>query len=244
MRFQEQIIAGKIHAKTPLFAKRLAFAQAAIDAMLEVAPKSYVSLSFGKQSTCVAHMVWLKAPETPMHFLASEETWDLYDYKAVIRDFCGRFPIRLTIHQTRRISGSSSWKESRDAGDRDLQDMCPREEWDGWFWGLAKEESPARKKTLLASYRQDTPHAGIFRYSDGKYRCCPLMHWTTVDIAAYVATRSLPLLNIYKRFGLEQRTTARITKKMLRNQGMSIARMTNSGGFRRLVNKFPEINIQ
>jgi 3'-phosphoadenosine 5'-phosphosulfate sulfotransferase (PAPS reductase)/FAD synthetase len=212
--------------------------------MLAAAPKSYVSLSFGKQSLCVAVMVHGLAPRTPMHFLASEETWSLYDYRAVIDSFLAKWPVDLTIHQTERLTGAADWQAARDAGDMDLQQMCPREQWDGWFWGLATEESPARKKTLLAAYRQDTPHPSIFRYSDGKLRCCPLMHWTTLDLAAFIGEQGIPLLNIYKRYGLEQRTTARITKKMLRNQGMALSRMCNSAGFRRVVDQFPEINVQ
>ncbi|MGH8018661.1 MAG: phosphoadenosine phosphosulfate reductase family protein [Opitutaceae bacterium] len=242
--FDQQMAIGRFHRCTPAFARALGFATAGVCALLEAAPRCYVSLSFGKQSICLAHLVWSIAPATPMHFLASEETWMLYDYERVIAEFTDRFPIALTIHQTHRISGADTWKHARDAGDQDLQQMCPRAEWDGWFWGLATEESPMRRATLLAGYGQDTPHPSIFRYRDGRLRGCPLMHWGVDDLAAYIARHDLPLLNIYRRFGLQQRTTARVTKKMLRNQGMAICRMTNSSGFRRLVNRFPEVNVQ
>jgi len=179
-----------------------------------------------------------------MHFLASDETWSMYDYAAVIEQFCERWPINLTIHQTHRFTNAPSWKAARDAGDSDLQNMVPRNTSDGWFWGLACEEAPEREKTLMAGYRHDTPHPSIFKYRDGKFRCCPLMHWETIDLAAYIGEHDIPLLSIYQRYGLHQRTTARVTKKMLRNQGMTLCRMTNSAGFRELVNRFPEINIQ
>lgn len=242
--FERQMAEGRLHAKLPLFRRRLDFALDGIRAMLDAAPRAYVSISFGKQSLVLAHMVRQLAPDMPMHFLASEETWALYDYGPVIESFCSRWPIQLTIHQTTRLSGADTWKDARDAGDRDLQDMCDRAEWDGWYWGLAKEESPQRRMTLLAAYKQGTPHPTIYRYADGKLRCCPLMHWDTRDLAAYIGLHDLPLLNIYRRYGLQQRTTARITKKMLRNQGMALVRMTNSAGFRQLVDRFPEINIQ
>jgi 3'-phosphoadenosine 5'-phosphosulfate sulfotransferase (PAPS reductase)/FAD synthetase len=242
--YATQMAEGRLHRRLPEFGRKLAFAEQGIAAMLAAAPRVYVSISFGKQSLCLAHMVYTVAPRTPMHFLASEETWNLYDYQSVIELFCARWPIKLTIHQTNRLSGATSWKNARDAGDKDLQDMCPRGDYDGWFWGLAAEESPQRKKTLLAAYRQKTAHPTIFRYADGKLRCCPLMHWQTIDLAAYIGYHDIPLLSIYRRFGLQQRTTARITKKMLRNQGMALARMTNSAGFRRIVNQFSEINIQ
>lgn len=242
--FAEQRAVGRVHAKSARFARQLAFAREGIDRMLEAAPRSYVSLSFGKQSLCVAHMVYSVAPETPMYFLASDETWSLYDYADVIESFLSRWPVRLTIVQTHRWTDGEDWQSVRDAGDQDLQRMVPREAFDGWFWGLAMEESPARKLTLLAANRQDTPHPTIYRYSDGKLRCCPVMRWGIEDLAAYVVTHDLPMLNIYRKFGLTQRTTARVTKKMLRNQGMALARMTNSRGFRTIVDRFPEVNVQ
>lgn len=242
--FDQQMAEGRLHRRSDEYRRRLRFAREAIVAMLDTAPRSYVSISFGKQSTCVAHMVYAIAPKTPMHFLASTETWELYDYRHVIDEFTARWPINLTIHQTDRATAAKNWKAARDAGDRDLQQMCRREEWDGWFWGLAREESPARDRTLMASYSQRTPHPAIFRYADGKLRCCPLMHWTTLDLAAYIGEHEIPVLSIYRRFGLQQRTTARVTKKMLQNQGMALARMTNSSGFRAMVNRFPETNVQ
>lgn len=242
--FAEQMAIGRVHAQTPLFRHRLKFAQDGIAAMLQAAPRSYVSISFGKQSLCVAHMVYSVAPETPMFFLASDETWMLYDYADVIEQFLALCPIKLTIVQTHRLADAKSWSDSRAAGDQDLQQMCRREDWDGWFWGLAKDESRARKMTTLASYSQHTEHPTIFRYKDGKRRCCPVMHWSINDLAAYIATNQIPMLNIYRKFGLTQRTTARVTKKMLNNQGMALCRATNSRGFREFTNLFPETNVQ
>lgn len=242
--FEEQMACGKIHAASALFRHRLKFAQDGIAAMMHAAPRSYVSISFGKQSLCVAHLVFSVAPETPMFFLASDETWMLYDYADVIEQFRARWPIRLAIVQTHRLADAKSWADSRAAGDQDIQTMCKREEWDGWYWGLGKDESRARRMTTLASYTQQTEHPSIFRYQDGKHRCCPVMHWSINDLAAYIATHEIPMLNLYRKFGLTQRTTARVTKKMLQQQGMALCRATNSRGFREFTNLLPETNVQ
>jgi 3'-phosphoadenosine 5'-phosphosulfate sulfotransferase (PAPS reductase)/FAD synthetase len=242
--FEKQMAEAKVYRRFPIYKNRLDFAIAGVHKMLACSQRVYVSLSFGKQSTCLAHMIYQIAPKTEMHFLASEETWNMYDYENVIDSFVTKWPVNLTVHQTNNFFGASTWEESRDSGDMDLQKMCRREDYDGWFWGLSVDESPVRKKTLLAAYKQDTPHPSIYRYSDGKYRCCPLMYWESKDLAAYILTHDIPILNIYRRYGLQQRTTARITKKMLRNQGMALCRMTNSTGYRKLVDKFQEINVQ
>lgn len=242
--FAEQMAIGRLHAKSVEHARALAFARSGIRELLKLAPRTYVSLSFGKQSLCLAHLTYEISPETPMFFLASDETWHLYDYADVIESFLSRWPIKLTIVQTHRWQDGDDWTSARAAGDRDLQTMVNRDEWDGWLWGLSVDESRQRKLTLLGGVNQHNSHPSIYAYSDGKLRGCPLMNWTINDLAAYIATHDLPLLNIYKRFGLTQRTTARVTKKMLRNQGMALARMTNSRGFREIVNRFPEVNVQ
>lgn len=237
--FAAQMLAGKIHAKSRVRASRLAHAVDGVRRMVEVAPNSYVSISFGKQSICMAHMVYRIAPETPMFFLASDETWDMHNFREVIDDFLTKWPIRLKIVQTNRLYGAASWKAGRDAGDKDLQRMCPREEWDGWYMGLASDESRARKITLL---KHCSAHRTIYRYRDGKYRCCPLMDWTLDDIAAYVWEHDLPLLDIYRKVGLHMRTTARLTKKAV-ELGGGWARVADSRGRRRIKNIHQEIDI-
>lgn len=240
--YEDQIEAGRYYAQTSRYRQKLTFALDGIEAMLELADRRYVSVSFGKQSLCLAHMIYNRAPSTPMHFLASEETWEIDDYREVIDTFTARHPINLTIHQTRHFftEPHRTWKESRDAGENDLQEMCNREEWDGWFWGLAKEESRGRKITL--SKRWDgQPHPTIYRYADGKFRCCPLANWTIKEIAAYVATHNLHLLWTYRRFGLEMRTTARITRNNAEMAGMAYLKEKNQAGYNRIVGRYPEL---
>lgn len=236
--FEKQIMAGRLYAKTSVRDYKLAYARKGIDIMLKAAPHSYVSISFGKQSICVAHMVYKIAPGTPMYFLASDETWHMYDYRTIIDAFLNKWPINLNIVQTHRLFNAESWESSRDSGDRDLQEMCKRNEWEGWFWGLAKEESKARKRTCS---RHCELHPSIYRYADGKLRCCPIQDWNIDDLSAYIDEYGIPVLNIYKKFGLQMRTTARITKNA-RNLGYGYLRETNSAGHRHLINEFPEIS--
>lgn len=118
--------------------------------------------------------------------------------------------------------------------------MCDRDDWDGWYWGLAKDESKPRRMTL--SYRWDgQPHPTIFRYVDGKYRCCPIMNWTVKELAAYIATHDIPVLEEYHRLGLQSRTTARITKKTAENGGVMEIKYTDMSAFNRLCARFPEL---
>jgi len=241
--YAEQMLMGRIHAKSDSFARNLEFAKNGIEATLKIAPRCYVGISFGKQSICMAHLVQSIRSDIPMFFLASTETWALYDYAEVIEDYCSRFSPNLTIVQTDRLSGAKDWKGARDAGDQDLQNMCKRGKWDGWFWGLSVDESKARKITIKKGVAQNSGHPSIYRYSDGKHRCCPIMNWGIKDLAAYISLHDLRVLNIYRKYGLTQRTTARITKKMVGNDGMALARQTSGGQLRKLMNEFPEVKV-
>lgn len=264
--FDRQILTGKIHALTPPYKRNMDFAKKAIEVMLRLSPRNYVSLSFGKQSLCLAHLVYQMAPETPMFFLASGESWCIHNFVEVIDAFMKHSPINLTIVQTNWpglnigdfikdmkkrqpairwiFKGQSdltgNWKHCRDLGDNDLAEMCNRQEWDGWFWGLAKDESRMRAITLSKKW-EGQPHPSVFRYVDGKYRCCPLMFWRWEDIAAYISENNLKMLGQYEQLGLQTRTTARITKRMVGARGMEEIKHWNKIGYWRLVERFPEI---
>lgn len=242
--YDEQMQMGRLHARSDAFRQQLEWARAGVDAMLEVAPRSYVSLSFGKQSICLAHLVMRCWPGVPMYFLASTETWALYDYGRVVEEFVTWFQPNLTIVQTNRLGAAASWEAGRDAGDRDLQEMCDRASWDGWFLGLSFDESRQRRITLAEGARQRNAHPSIYRYADGKYRCCPIATWDTRDLAAYIGQHNLPLLNIYQRYGLTQRTTARMTKQMVRQGAMALARLTSGPALSELANRYPEVKVR
>lgn len=231
--YEKQILEGKIYSKLPRRNDKLKFAIQGIKRMLEIAPHSYVSLSWGKQSICIADMIYKLKKDIPMFFLASEESWKMYNFNEVINNFKSKHPeLKYECIQTKRFNNANSWKESRDSGDRDLQNMCDRTEWDGWFWGLAKDESKARRITL--SIQKNNIHPTIFRYTDGKYRCCPIMNWCINDIAAYIHENGIEVLNVYKKFGLQRRTTARLTKKARDSGAMFYINCINKIGYRDL----------
>lgn len=245
----EQLSAGRLHARLPLHRRRRDFALEGIAAMRRVAPRSYLSLSWGKQSIVLAHMLYQVEPSLPMYFLASGESWLIHNYAEVIEQFTARWPIQLHIVQTDHVFDGQGldWAASRAAGKRDLQTMCDPADWEGWYWGLAKMESKGRRFTLSARY-DGQPHPSIYRYSGewatGKYRCCPLMHWGLLDLAAYIAEHDIPLLDAYHTHGLGTRTTARVTGMTADYAGVSAIKQTSLEAFNRLCARFPELRTK
>lgn len=243
--FVSQMEAGREYARLSARKRKLDYALAGIAAMHELAPHAYASISFGKQSICLAHMLYQIEPQLPMFFLASGESWIIHDFAPVIEAFLSRWPINLTVVQTDHVFNGHNlnWEASRKVGNRDLQEMCKREEWDGWYWGLAKEESVKRRITLSKKWPGQS-HPTIYRYADGKYRCCPLAQWKLLDIAAYVIEHDLPLLSLYKQEGLQMRTTARVTGMMADEGGVAYLSHTDQEALNRLCARFPELRTK
>ncbi len=225
--FDAQIMAGKIYARTPRFDRAVKFATEGLERLSELAPRWYVAISFGKQSICLAHLAQSIKHDVPLYFLASTETWSMFNYQEVIDDYVAKYNPNLTIVQTDHLETGKTWKQSRDAGDKDLQKMCDEKDWDGWAWGLSMDESKPRRITIATGIRQRNGHPSIYQYGSGKYRCCPLMKWEIQDLAAYIATHNLKMLNVYEKYGLTQRTTARFTKQAVEFGAANMARQLN-----------------
>lgn len=241
--YEQELEAGRLYAKLRQCRYKREFALEGIRVMMDVAPKSYASISFGKQSICLAHMLYHVQPDLPMFFLASWESWIIHNYDEVIGEFLSRWPINLHIVQTDHVSWNDlSWKETRDLGQHDIRAMCNRAEWDGWYWGLTKHESTRRWYTLSRKC-VGQPHPTIFRYADGKFRCCPLAEWDNLDLAAYIAEHDLPMLDLYKSQGLGARTTARVTRNMAELGGLVYLKHLSATRFNRLTERFPELRI-
>lgn len=264
--YAAQMERGLLYARLPAYRRALAFAQEGIAAMRALAPRAYVSISFGKQSLVLAHMLHQVAPDMQMCFLAASETWLMDNFGEVIDTFLQRFPVRLHIRQTNdaaldietpvsrlrerhpsigwdfKATGETTWDWGRvvDEGTGELHNLVRREEYDGWYWGLAKEESIARAYTLSAKW-DGQPHPSIFRYTDGKYRCCPLMHWHVDDLAAYIAQHDLPMLSTYHREGLGARTTARVRRRSVAYGYMGKLRHHDIHAYNILTARFPEL---
>jgi len=250
-QFEMDLALGEIHLRSSAFARHVESAKQSIERMLSICNRTYISLSFGKQSICMTHLISSMNKNIPAFFLASSETWQLYNFVEVIAGLLAKIDMDITIVQTNRhginlkpaidqmsemcpslkweFSGEESgidWRDANSRGHRDLQDMCNRKDWDGWFWGFSSDESVKRRITLAKTIE----HRNIFRYSDGKFRCCPLRDWRCLDIAAYIVQNNLKMLDVYERHGLRIRTTARVTGNMAELGGICKTNISSLNG--------------
>jgi phosphoadenosine phosphosulfate reductase len=193
-KFSDQIAAGRLLARLPQWCRKEAKALADIRDARRLGP-GYLALSWGKQSTCLAHMVFRAEPDIRCVFWKNPTSEILNNFDEVRDAFLARWPVDYVEFP----EGDTDLKGN---GDRYLAENGLRV----LFMGLAKCESKARRITLKRGDRRN-----IYRYKTGRYRCCPLADWTDEDIAAYIAKYDIPVLASYRRYGLQTRTSAGVT---------------------------------
>ena len=182
-------------SKLPLFKRKEAAAIKNIKAMLIQCPESYVACSWGKQSIILTHMAYKIQKSIHVVFFSEPDSELITDFNNVKNIFLQQWAINYfdILNNTGDIRKHASV-------------FMQKHKLTGVIMGLAACESKGRRITLSLA-NQDN----IYKYSNGKFRCCPLRHWTEMDCASYIAKYNLPVLNIYKKFGFYSRTSAGVT---------------------------------
>lgn len=192
--FEDQLREGKMLAMLPAYKKKVDKARADIVHMLNLCQAPYVSLSWGKHSICLMHMVYSIAPDVPGLFFREPETHLIADFDNVIKLFCAKWNIKyfdVMLNKPSHQLAADEWEKQNNK--------------DGVFIGFVRHESKARKFTLSKADEHN-----IFIYKNGFRRSCPLRFWSDMDIAAYVAHHEIPMLSLYRKFGFGIRTSAGI----------------------------------
>lgn len=214
--------------------------------MLAVSKLPYIAFSCGKDSSVLADMVLELNPTIPLRFISSGETRILHNVDDVISYFREKYGANIEEIVFDRVF-SEEWKdasfdEQRKAGRRDIQNI-DNTKYDGVFMGLRSQESRGRQISLACCRTEGLP-INMYKYANREfYRMCPLKEWKTEDVGAYIVENQIPTLNWYKVNGFDARTTARLTGDSIRQNTLSYIKMQNPVGFRRLVERFPELNI-
>lgn len=189
---------GLLYAKMPEHKYLVEKTKNFINWSLRQVSNPYVACSFGKDSAVMTDIILSIAPNTRIVFAISEETYLIDNYDEVIKDWDARHPsMNLTILYCER---------EEDGRTHTADKMTSNTEHDSFFVGLRKDESRDRRISLL--------HNGKFyKNKNGKIRICPMSDWKTKDIMAYIYSNNIPLLDTYKIFGGQERTTSVVPTK-------------------------------
>lgn len=233
-------------SKMPQYTEKLKRTSEAISQMLRISAHPYIAFSCGKDSSVLADLVLSIDPSVTCRFISSGETRIVHNVDDVIRHFTERYGALVEEINIDRVFSveweKATFDEQRKAGRRDIQ-RIDNHGYDGVFMGLRKEESRGRKISL-SFHKTDGLPDGMYRYSDRDfYRMCPLADWKTQDIGAYIAVNNIPMLDWYREYGFEARTTARITGDAVRQNVLFYIHKHNPAGYQKLVKRFPELRI-
>lgn len=235
-----------LYSKLQVFKRKEKEATKNIKEMLSVVKNPYIAFSCGKDSSVLADMILQINPRVPLRFISSGETRILHNVDDVLDYFVKKYNAKIEEINFDRV-WTEEWKdatfdEQRKAGRRDIQSI-DNSSFDGVFMGLRIDESRARSISLKKCHTDGTPKF-TYKYNNKNfYRLCPLALWKTEDIGAYITKNSIPVLNWYREFGFESRTTARLTGDSLRQSTLFYIKATNPAGYAKLIRRFPELSV-
>jgi len=214
MGYKQQIENGLLQARMPQHKKKVAAALIDIAEFLRVCNRVYVSVSWGKDSIVLAHLVLQVSPQIDLVHWGSDQEQYISNFEEVKNTF-------LATHGGcyRDVrSASLMTGKLRNAG----KEWSLEQGYDGYFVGLTAEESRGRRYALNKAGKHN-----IFTYTDGFKRSCPLAAWSMEDVTAYVAKNSLQMLDIYERYGMDSRTSSRIKQHGYTRKGFEYLSSSN-----------------
>lgn len=170
----------------------------------------YISMSFGKDSIAMSHLIWSHYPKIPMMYVNCGKYDEWPDTERVKKAFLSLFPGCAFIE----LSAPSIWefyksvgfyiqdeettKETRQAQRNyaaslgaTLDAAAQQRGFDGSFIGLRRDES--NNRTRLFIMRGNL----YFAKTRGEWACHPLEKWSSKDVWAYIVKNSLPYNELY-----------------------------------------------
>ena len=188
----------EMHARLPVFAARVARAEARVAEWLTLAHHPYIAVSSGKDSTVILDLVRRQRPETPAVYLDADcsfpETYEWLDATPNVMRFQADEPFLDTLERHGLEGGSKldrATMQSTVWGPvRRLHDQYG---FDGSCYGLRAEESHGRHMNAVT-------RGAIFQYKrDGVWACQPIWDWKYADVWAYIVSRDIPYCGVYDR---------------------------------------------
>ena len=256
MKSSERLV-YELHSQTHEFLHRVQSGLKIISDGLNAMQRPYASVSFGKDSLVMAHLLLSVAPALPMLYVNCGE-WDEWpDTLRVKTEFISRFPcqlIELVGHsivsayiQAERIYiqdeeiTSTARKAQHDYSSslgKILDEEAKSRGFDGAFMGLRKEESNNRAR--LFAMRGPLYHSS----TRDLWACHPLAWWTGRDVWAYIIKYNLPYNELYDldpRGREKARNGAMFGTRSARHGRLVFLQRMYPEWFNRFAAEFPEV---
>lgn len=189
-----------LHARRRQFNRRVKKARRLIANALDKTKKSYIAYSTGKDSLCMAHLVWEQAPDTPAVYFdadaaypeSKENLWTTaQDHPLII------WPCEPILDTFKQHGGPTAqgieYQTMKSTVYEPIERLLEKYDLDGAFVGLRAAEAWGREQ--LRKYR-----GGLFwskRWS--LWECCPVLDWSYKDVWAYIFSNGLDYNKAYDK---------------------------------------------
>ena len=245
------------HASLPAFRRKIQASRTIIQTGLDKMNSPYISMSFGKDSLVMTHLLLQMIPDAPVLYVNCGEFDEWPDTPRVRDEFLKRFAINFyelrgpSIIEYYRQAGyiyhqdAEETKRARSIQRRYGQSLekviikkARQLNCDGGFIGMRSSESSNRAR--LFNWRGNLYFAKERRL----WTCCPMEKWTGRDIWAYIVKNDLPYNVLYDLHpaGREiARNGAMVGTRSPFRDRMSFLKQIYPDWWNRLVREFPEI---
>ncbi len=188
-----------LHSKTREFWENVEEAKLLIEDAFKKFPKWHLAYSGGKDSTAVLGLLW------EMGLNDKVELFNICDDRAFsfhipyLKMMAERYAFKLdlrnlgdTLEKDFRLDEASSW-QLKDLAKYIDEIRDKKNQSSGVFMGLRAEESKKRKflwsQTLGVADKN----------KKGLWYCNPIMRWSANDVFAFLLTRKIPIIDVYRR---------------------------------------------
>lgn len=200
------------HSLTPGFRSRVESARRVVDRALAIAPHAAIMWSGGKDSTAMTHLVCVEGGYRPS--VASEkDDLDFPGEEDYVTGLAAAWRVDLTILRpqtsalewVKRHGPTMRGDENVHSRRSELSALCfyplvenYSRDFDLVFLGLRKEESRGRRKNRASN-------GPLYQKRSGQWVCTPIVDWSGLDVLAYIVSRGIELLPMYRCIALMHR---------------------------------------
>lgn len=250
---KDEVDLYRLHSRLPVFRRRLEKTREIIHDSMPQIERPYVSVSFGKDSMVLMHLLIQAVPDIPVVWSDRGEEAELPATYPLVDEVVRRYGINLQIIKPSmtmfEIYCRYGLPEIDDGASRIIvkeinlvmafAEYARQNKNDGYFQGLRASES--RGRMMMANSYGPIHH----RKKDGMIVCNPLLRWTARDIWAYTVVNGLPYHPEYDNDKFKSREDIRLSNwsglYMSRKGRMAELKYYYPDLFQRLVAEFPEV---
>jgi len=196
-----------VHARSPGFQRRVTQAKRYVLEALELEPRACVMWSAGKDSTCLAHLVTHELGLQHVPLISQKDDLDYPGEEAFVRELAASWGAQLEVLRP-DLSALDYLREHMREVDQDLHsrsaglsrvvfyDLVDRASaaYGCVMMGLRAQENDARMMRLSTA-------GPVARLKCGRVHAHPLAWWSGLDVLAYVHSREVPMLPLYRCIG-------------------------------------------